>query len=823
MPATAAFKTPCPFMKYLRLSISALITLLLIFFLNRNLTIGPVSIPPLGKFLDPFHGFWQNSYDDKLSDELDIEGLKNKVSIYTDSVGMVHIFASNEDDLFLAQGYITARHRLWQMEFQTMAAAGRLSEIIGSAALDYDRGQRRAGMMFGALNNLKELEQDSMLLLPLTHYTEGVNQYIESLSYEDLPFEYKLLGYEPESWDNLKGALVEMNLSQTLNTGEKDLQMTNALKLFGKETLDVLYPDREEVGAPIVDNPGKWMFKPITLDTVPLALPDALIQIKAPAGKPDGIGSNNWVVSGKKTATGSPILCNDPHLNLTMPSLWFVVHLNAPTINVMGASLAGGPSVILGFNDSIAWGCTNADRDLVDWYRIKFKDRTKNEYWSDGQWVKSRKVVEQFRIKNGSTFYDTVTYTHHGPVRFDENFHGDNEHNLFAYRWLSHDAANPFKTFYLLNKARNYTDYVNALNYYAAPAQNFVFGSVSGDIAIRVQGKFPIRRPGEGKFVLDGTKTNQEWQAFIPYDQNVGIKNPISSYLFSANQYPVDATYPYYIQAGSNYEAYRNRRISQTLAAATNVTPADMMKLQNDNFNLKAAESLPFMINQLDSFKLTPNERILIDELRQWNFINSAESTASVYYAIWWAILYRSLWDEMESQTVSMSLPSDFTTIKLMKEKPNFHLFDSQETPERDSLKMLILKSFRSAMERVEQWKENRQRKTLDWASYKDTQVQHLLRLEPLSYHVRNGGNGSAINATTRSAGPSWRMVVSLEKTGVKAWGVYPGGQSGNPGSKFYGNFIEEWTDGEYFPLQFSSSPDAYSKNHTRTTLNPSR
>jgi len=809
-------------MKTIRLSVSLLMTLLLLYFFNRSLPMGKSSIPPLGKFLDPFHGFWQNSYEKKIGAELNITGLTGNVSIYTDSLDIPHIFASNEGDLYLAQGYVTAFDRLWQMEFQTLAAAGRISEILGKVALDYDRGQRRMGMVFGAENNLKNIEEDSLLHSVASSYTAGVNAYIETLDYEDLPIEYKLLDYEPEPWSNLKMALVQMNFSFTLNSAEKDLQLTNALKIFGKETVDLLYPDREDVSDPIVTNTGKWAFKPITLDSIPLALPDELTQLKAPEERPQGIGSNNWVVSGKKTATGSPIVCNDPHLTLGMPSLWYVVHLNAPTVNTMGGSLAGAPTVILGFNDSIAWGCTNAERDLVDWYSIQFKDKTKNEYLSDGKWVKSRKIIEKINIKGEQAYLDTVTYTHHGPVRFDEAYHSESGYNLFAYRWISHDPAMPVKAFYLLNHARNYNDYSTALNYHLSPAQNFVFGSVSGDIAIRVQGKFAVRRKDEGKFVLDGSKTNNEWKAFIPNEQNVAIKNPETNFLFSANQYPTDSTYPYYVQA-VNYEAYRNRRISQVLNESTKITPNDMMVLQNDTFNLQAAESLPFMLTQLDSIILSSDEQRIVELLRKWNFFNSIKSTAAIYYEAWWVNLYSSLWDEMTKSNISMTVPTEFTTIKLMKENPRLSFYDIQDTPEIETIRDVIRKAFRNSLVEIETWKSANSGKSFDWANYKDTYIQHLTRLEPLSFHVRNGGNSGIINASSHRWGPSWRMVVSLEKTGVKAWGIYPGGQSGNPGSSNYSSFIDYWTNGKYIPLKFFAKPELYTNDHTVTTLIPGK
>lgn len=810
-------------MKSIKIVLPLLLSLILTYSLNRSWNFG-APIPPLGKFLDPFHGFWQNAETGEAKDhELNIPGLKDKVTVVYDSARIPHIFAQNDEDLYFAQGYITAMDRLWQMEFQTHAAAGRVSEVIGSVALDYDRRQRRLGLGFGAQNGVESMSKDPTSNLTVTAYTAGINAYIATLSYEDLPFEYKLLDYAPEDWTNYKCALLLKNMAQTLNMSDKDLEMTNALKLYGKEMVDLLWPDQEPVTDPIVDKPGTWAFKNPLPDSIELAVPAQLISAK-PYEKPSpDIGSNNWAVSGSKTASGSPILCSDPHLNLSLPSIWYSIHLNAPGVNTMGVSLPGSPGVIIGFNDSIAWAMTNAQRDLVDWYQIQFKDAAKSEYMSDGQWKPARKVVETFKIKGGADFIDTVTYTHHGPVVYDESFHAEDELTHHAFRWIAHDPSEEVIMFYKLNRGKNHADYMEALDYYTSPAQNIVFASVSGDVAMRIQGKYPIRRKNEGRFVLDGTKTSNEWKAFIPNEHNVMDKNPARGFVSSANQYPVDFTYPYYV-TGSSFEAYRNRRINQVLAASSNITVQDMINLQHDNYNLRGAEALPIFLPHLDPSTFNDQEKEAYERLKRWDFYNSPESEEAPYFAAWWQQLQPMVWDELDSAHVAMQYPTAFNTIYLIKTQPNLSFFDLVATPEKETATDILRKSFSAGVKYIEDWKL-RKGETLNWGNYKDSYIGHLLRQKALNIPVRSSGGGTAVvNAHTQTHGPSWRMIVSMEKTGVKAIGVYPGGQSGNPGSPFYANMVEPWAKAKYYTLHFVTSPDQLSgKKVSSTQLSPAQ
>lgn len=764
-------------------------------------------IPPFGKFLDPFHGFWQNCYDNRTGKTLALPGLNAPVEIVYDSLAIAHIFAQNENDLYLAQGYVTATDRLWQMEFQIYAASGRVSEILGigkdSVYLNYDRDQRRMGMVFAAENFLKEVEADRVMKELGDRYTEGINLFINQLSYEDLPVEYKLLDYAPEHWTNLKIALLLKSMARTLNTGEKDMEMTNALQKLGLDKLNLLYPDREPVGDPIVNRAGAWP-KPVSADSAISVLPRESVSVYPAVKTEKDVGSNNWAVAGSKTSTGSPMLCNDPHLSLGLPSIWYIIHLNAPGYNVMGASLPGSPGVISGFNDSIAWGVTNAQRDAVDWYRMKFKDLSMKEYEHDGQWRKTVRQPEVFKLRGAGEFYDTITFTHLGPVRYDHLYKSKNERARFAYRWLSHDGSNEMRTFYELNKAGNIDDYQNALNHFSTPAQNFVFASVSGDIAMRIQGKFPVRRQMEGRFILDGSLSYSEPARYIPFEHNVRESNPSRGFVSSANQYPADSTYPYYITAAS-YEAFRNRRINQRLAEMSAITVKDMMDLQNDNYSLKGQEAIPILLSLIKRDKLSEAQKEKLNELGSWDLIYRSNSKEASYFEAWWNAFYATAWDEFIDSKPAVPVPTNFNTIRLMTENPGLEFFDRPSTTEKETLADIVTTSFTEAWDNIEKWKKEKGMNP-EWGLYKGTTIEHLLRLEPLSRLVNAPGNREAVNATSRRNGPSWRMVVSLEKTGVKAWGIYPGGQSGHPGSPWYDNMISDWTNGNFYPMQFGTN-----------------
>ena len=795
-------------MKVLRFLFFLAITITLVLILNNPFQ----GAPALGKLLNPHQGFWQNSEAEAIStpNELAVPGLKEEVRIHFDEQLIPHIFAKNDEDLFYAQGYVTAYHRLWQMEFQLLSTAGRLSEILGDRLLDYDRGKRRSGLTYGATRGLEELRKDPEAYKMIQAYTKGVNAYIDQLNYASYPIEYKLLNYAPEPWTEFKSVLLMKEMSEQLSRGERDLQNTNALNLWGREIFDLLYPEAHPGLDPVVPSGTDFDFDPIEVTKPDVKFPQLFTTQKI--AEPDvRNGSNSFIVNGNKTADGSVIFTNEPDLSLNLPSIWYLAHLNSPNYNTIGGSLPGAPGIVIGFNDSIAWGDTNAKRDLVDWYYVEFRDERREEYRYDNKWLKTQKIVEAFEILGGNTYYDTIVYTHYGPVTYDRNFQINPEKINLAMRWTAHDAAKDFKTFLLLNKANNYEDFKEAYSYYTGPPQNVSFASSSGDIAIRISGKFPIKWEEQGKFIMDGRDSRQEWKQFMPYDHIYESLNPPRNFVSSANQHPGDSTYPYY-DYDATFEYYRNRRINDRLKVMSDITVEDMMELQHDNFNYIASESLPMMLDSLkmDSSNRQSFEWELFTTLHSWDYFNDPDKKAPTIFELWWDNLYSLIWDEFETYKVSLARPNTYNTIYLLKNQPDFPFIDHLATSAKESTGDLFRLAFQKANQELKEWIEANE-EDYAWYQFKNTTIQHLLPpMEPFHISgVKVGGNHNIVNAASGRHGPSWRMVVQLNKNGTRGWGVYPGSQTGNPGNPTYAHMIDKWANGEYFQLLFDPSIDA--------------
>lgn len=785
-------------MKYITFSFTLIIAIA--FAVVLSMPIG--AVPPLAGLLAPYQGFWQNAYseDDRPVSQWTLSGLSGPVEVHYDEQLIPHVFADNELDLYRVQGFVTAQHRLWQMEFQTMAAAGRISEIVGRRALDLDRMQRRKGLGFGAEKGLAFIqEEDPETYRFITAYAEGVNQYINQLTAGQLPVEYKLLGYNPEPWDAYKTVLLLKYMADML-VGDKDLEFTNLRFLIGEEWMDKLFPDFPRDNDPVIESSKVWDFTPLLVSKpTQIQYPDSTLLVDPLPSPEPGIGSNNWAVAGSKTKNGHPILANDPHLSLNMPSLWYAMQLTTREYSVKGATLPGALGVISGFNESISWGVTNATRDLRDWYAITFRGKERLEYHYDNQWLESSKRVEEIKIKNEESFFDTVVYTHYGPVAYDSTFRGNGQKINFALKWTAHEGSNEQSTFLGLNRGKTHADFIEALNHYAAPAQNFIFADTEGDIAMKVQGKFPLKWEEQGKYLMDGSNPAFEWQGYIPSDQNPSTLNPPRGFVSSANQHSVDASYPYYVFDFS-FEHYRNRRLNSRLSEMSNITIEDMKALQFDDYNLHASEALPSMIGYLEadsSILLTAGEKGLLMELREWDFHNNAEGLAPPLFELWWNDFEDRVWGKWKREGRPIVLPNKYQTTQLMKEEPGSDIFDLPETAHQETAPEYLAESFKTMAGEIQEWRK--EEKVPSWAAYKATSLQHLVPdFASFGYFdLATGGGRGIINATSERHGASWRMVVEMSEP-IKAFGIYPGGQSGNPGSRFYGNFVEKWAAGEY-------------------------
>lgn len=810
-------------MRILRAVFFTFLMIGLVWALNRPW--GPA--PAFGPLLSPFTGFWQNAENAaglSTNTDVDVDGTTQPVTIHYDEYGVPHIFAQNDTDAYFAQGYVTARDRLWQIEFQTHAAAGRLTEVVGERAIEADRFNRRMGMGFGAERSLEMMMADPVSRAVLEAYTAGINAYIKSMKPANYPLEYKILGYAPEPWTPIKCAYLLKLMTSTLAMGADDLRMTNILRKYGAGVVADLFPDYPTLESPIVPVGTKWDFKALPVPATPTdaAVQNKLLALTAPsfdAGlvqHDPAIGSNNWAVGAEKSATGYPILASDPHLTLSLPSIWYQIQLVTPTMNVCGVSLPGSPGVVIGFNQKVAWGVTNVGADVLDFYAIKFKDTTQTTYWHDNQWKPTTARIERYKVKGKPDVIDTVRYTHHGPVVYatGQKALRPNIPTGHAARWIAHEPANDLRCFYLLNRAQNYADYRQALTHYVAPAQNFVFASVDKDIAISPNGKYPLKWKNQGKFILDGTNPAHDWQGWIPAMQNPIVKNPPRGFVSSANQSLTDKTYPYYL----NWQfapSERGRRVNERLTVMKGATSDSLRMLQNDNMNLRAVDALPTMLTMVQASSLRGNQVVALETIKKWSRRNDADEIAPSIFTLWTEKLMEAIWkDEFDGgDTLPMRNPSFDRTLLMLQRDRAARWFDNVKTPALETANEIVTSSLKAACDSLTR-AHGPLSPTWAWAGHKSTDVRHLLPgVDAFSaMNVMNGGGATVVNATTARNGPSWRMVVALGPT-PKAYGVYPGGQSGNPGSPGYQNLLEAWRTGQLNELVYlQSATEKHSK-----------
>jgi penicillin amidase len=368
-----------------------------------------------------------------------------------------------------------------------------------------------------------------------------------------------------------------------------------------------------------------------------------------------------------------------------------------------------------------------------------------------------------------------------------------------ALRWVAHDPSNEVLMWLKLNRAKNYNDYLTAIKVFSAPGQNMLFASKSGDIAIWQQARFPARWQGQGLYIMPGEDTSYAWQGFIPQEENPHLINPSSGFIQSANQRPVDSTYPYFIPG--DYFAPRGISITRKLEAMQQITPQDMMRLQIDDYDAFAAMAAPLLTKQVNASMLDNSQRKYLSLLQQWDFYAAANAQAATVFQKWWDTLKVNIWsDEFSKLKNNVERPEDQTLLELLLKDSALSYIDDITTPQRETLQQQVQKSLKAASVALQQEEKVN---NLLWWKHKNTTISHLLRKSAMPFAragLKAGGWKNAINAQTETHGPSWRMIVHLT-TPTEAYGVYPGGQSGNPGSRFYDSFVDTWAIGKYYKL----------------------
>ena len=732
----------------LRATLGVALTIGLTWALDTKL--GPA--PPFGRFLSPFQGFWRNMESGALpkDEELTIPDLRAPVRVVFDQQRVPHVFAQSDHDLYLAQGYLTARDRLWQMEFQTRVAAGRVSEIVGKKALELDRYNRRIGLPEAARRAATAMQADSLTRPIVEAYCAGVNARIRELTRATLPFEYRLLDYQPETWTPLHCGLLLKLMALDLTGKSDDYRMTNVRARLGAAATADLFPDYPTREDPIVPVGTPLDFEPVKVPEAPQPvtedgthktegsdkLGDPPIDIAA-SGKSNhsisqslnhqsitafdldpteqaAIGSNNWAVSGARSASGYPLLANDPHLSLNLPSLWYQMQLVAPGHNACGATLPGAPAIISGFNQRVAWGVTNVGADVLDYYRIEFVDAARTRYrWDRGE-RRAELRVETIRVRGAPDVRDTVRWTHLGPVVRDRARDVPFNQQVppgCALRWSAHDPANELRTFCDLNRATGYDDYVRALRHYASPAQNFVFASLGQDIALWANGRYPLKYPEQGKFVLDQSSSFEEWYGWVPHAHDPHVRNPARGFVSSANQNSAGPEYPYYL--GWDFASYaRGHRINEVLTADARATPESMRALQNDEVSIGARDLLPTLLPIVrDSPTGHRAETEAVRLLAAWDYRYAARAPQPAIWEVWYGLLLDAIWqdelgtlptpDPKAPPPAPLRYPSRERTRHLLVEQPDTtRWLDDRRTPDlRETRADIVRRAFRLALD----------------------------------------------------------------------------------------------------------------------------
>ena len=583
-----------------------------------------------------------------------VAGIGAPVDIVRDADAIPHIFAKSKADALFGLGYVHAQDRLWQMEFQRRIGFGRLSEIFGAAALPQDRFLRTVG--FGRAARSAWQSSPDWVKQQVNAYVAGVNAFIATHHGSALPPEFSLLRFAPEPWTGPDViAWVKMMAWDLSANYSFELLRNDLVRAVGVDRMKQLMPLYAPNGLSILDGAGE-AGEAGALGTTPRR--DAALRPVPPLQRfeplqpllpflsdflpqPEGLGSNNWVVDGTMTASGKPMLANDPHLGTRIPSTWYLAHLSAPDFEVIGGTLPGAPAVVLGRNRRIAWGMTNVAADVEDLFRERLDPSGRTAEFRGAQ-EPITVIPETILVKGAQPVHLDVRVTRHGPLVSDAlNANAAESKRTpkpapvepLAFRWTALDADDSTIVAVLkVNEARSWSEFVDALRAFVVPSQNFVYADVDGHIGYYAPGHIPIRASGDGTLPADGWTGEAEWTGWVPFDQLPHVADPPDHFIVTANNRPAPASYAYNLGV-EWYEPYRAQRIVDLLKGRSKLTPDDFARIQADTVSLHAKELLPVLLPH--AHPDTDPDRRAIDLLRSWNFDAAADSAPEAIFEAW--------------------------------------------------------------------------------------------------------------------------------------------------------------------------------------------
>ena len=783
----------------------------------------------------------------QLDGSASLPGLRREVTVERDRWGVPHIRAASSEDLVEAQGYVMAQDRLWQMDLLRRVARGQLSEILGPKTVLIDKEFRTNGFARAAERDATLLDPESRKMVEA--YARGVNQFIEQHR-NNLPLEFSLLRYEPRPWLSSDTVAISGYMYRTLtDTWERELNRAKVVERAGADRAKDLFSqeapmDHFVVGDPKVIDDGsqRSAADPDDEDDDDDMQPDTVLKadrgvstgVLTSQGGPDltaaltqsiqqflqeskseirqGLGSNNWVVSGAHTATGKPLLANDTHLELSIPSIWYEVHLTAPGWDVKGVTFPGAPMIVIGHNDHIAWGFTNNGADVQDLYVETFNPASPDEYRVKGAWTKAQVIDETILIKGQPDEHLKVVVTRHGPIIHRE---GD---KAYALRWTATEPGGLANSYNWLGKAHNWKEFREIMRHVWGPGQNAVYADVEGNIGFVMAARVPIRKKGHGEVPVPGDTDDYEWTGYIPFEQLPQALNPESGLIVTANARVVGPNYKPYLTDRWD-EPYRTARIYDLLHDRHDLRPEDMLKVQTDTYSYPHL----FLADQLmAAAKIAqpqdPRARTLIEGLKDWNGIADAGSPeVSFLHAARRTAIDLLLEPFLGKDTNLYHWRSTTFLQKVLTDRPakwlpaTYKNYDELLAAAADLAVTNLAEQSRSG--RVNDWA---------WKCFNSLDMFHPLGHDGLLKRFLSitdkpqAGTVYSVRAATKHHGPAMRFVGNPGNWDESIL-LLPAGQSGQPGSSHYSDQFSYWYEGKPVFAPFSDAAEANARRHALT------